>query len=55
MRFYDHPKVFSTIGCHPHFARNWSKHTELLLEKVFHQNHSKLVAIGECGLDDSKK
>ncbi len=48
-----HPKVYSTIGCHPHFADTWNVEIEKLIQSVL--NHPRIVAIGECGLDHSRK
>jgi hypothetical protein len=51
---YGHEKVRFTLGCHPHFANQWSEHTQSLIYSCL-KGDSKIVAIGECGLDMSKK
>jgi len=51
---YGHEKVRFTLGCHPHFANEWSEHTHNLIYSCLKSN-AKIVAIGECGLDTSKK
>ena len=50
------PSVYYTIGCHPHFALDLFafdkfEQLELLIEKA----GANCVAIGECGLDTSRK
>ena len=40
-------------SCHPHFASHWSDKIEVFIRENISLN--KLVAIGECGLDSSKK
>jgi Tat protein secretion system quality control protein TatD with DNase activity len=45
--------VYATIGCHPHFAHNWSSKIESYVYSGL--THPKVVAIGECGIDVSKK
>ena len=42
-------KLFSTAGCHPHDAKNFSDKHYHQLEQLL--NHSSVVAVGECGLD----
>ena len=53
-----HRGVFYTIGCHPNYAEdmiryNKFRHMEDLVAKF--KADPKCVAIGECGLDTSKK
>ena len=44
------PKIFATVGIHPHEAKNYSeKDYERLLKAA--KSSSKVVAIGEAGLD----
>lgn len=46
----DHNGIYSTAGVHPHNARFWSdKDAQCLMELI--QRNSKIVAVGECGLD----
>lgn len=40
-------------SCHPHFADLWSSDIEKLVRSVL--NNPRIVAIGECGLDSSRK
>ncbi len=42
-------KLFSTAGCHPHDARNFTDEHYHQLEQLL--KHSSVVAVGECGLD----
>lgn len=53
LRICKHPKVYSTIGCHPHFSDFWTNSIERLIYNVLFR--SDIVAIGECGLDSSRK
>jgi TatD DNase family protein len=48
-----HEKVFATIGCHPHFAAKWDDKIESYIYSSL--TNPKIVAIGECGLDVSRK
>ena len=41
--------LYSTAGIHPHHADNFNSHTIELLREL--HNDSKVVAVGECGLD----
>ncbi|MBI2021417.1 TatD family hydrolase [Candidatus Daviesbacteria bacterium] len=50
--------VYSTIGIHPHEAVKYHKNPDQLiqldidqLEEIYHQSPTKVVAVGECGLD----
>jgi len=50
-------RVFITVGCHPHFA---DRVTGLVIGQLYsivksRTSNSSLVAIGECGLDYSRK
>ena len=47
------PHVYGTIGCHPHFANSWNSKIENYVYSSL--CHSKIVAIGECGIDISRK
>lgn len=49
----DHPKVFSAIGCHPHFANKWDEKIKSFVCETL--SKPQIVAIGECGLDYSRK
>ncbi len=42
-------KLFSTAGCHPHDARNFSENHYQRLTQLL--KHPSVVAVGECGLD----
>lgn len=42
-------KLFSTAGCHPHDAKNFTDNHYRQLEQLL--KHSSVVAVGECGLD----
>jgi len=44
-----HENCWSTIGIHPHEAINGMEAVKKLDQLA--QNHSKIVAVGECGLD----
>jgi len=48
-----HPKVYGAIGCHPHFSNTWNVKTKEFVQSKL--SDPKIVAIGECGLDVSKK
>jgi len=49
-------RVFITIGCHPHFADRLLGGSKLLqLERLAKRMKGRVVAIGECGLDNSRK
>lgn len=50
--------IYSTIGIHPHEAINYFSNTDVSihkdvaeLEKIYHSNTSRVIAVGECGLD----
>jgi len=50
--------VYYTIGCHPHYAADMVRFNKFLLMKDLISKTKadpKCVAIGECGLDTSKK
>lgn len=42
-------RLFCTAGVHPHDARHWNSDSETALRQL--ANQTKVVAIGECGLD----
>lgn len=45
-----YPNLYSTAGCHPHYAKDFqSDHIEFL--KQIYLQHDRVIAIGECGLD----
>ncbi|XP_041638983.1 putative deoxyribonuclease TATDN2 isoform X2 [Cheilinus undulatus] len=49
----DEDKVWGAFGCHPHFAKDYSKaHEENIMMAM---QHPKAVAFGEIGLDYSHK
>jgi TatD DNase family protein len=43
------PRVFATVGVHPHDAKEWSQETPALLARWL--DHPRVVGVGECGLD----
>lgn len=54
----DKIQFYSTIGIHPQEAVNYSNNPDVSiqkdieqLEKIYHADKSKVVAVGECGLD----
>ena len=54
----DKVKFYSTIGLHPHEAVKYSSNLDVSiqkdveeLEKIYQENTSKCIAVGECGLD----
>jgi len=49
------PSVFYTIGCHPHFANLLNEDTYEEMETLIRKSGSNFVAVGECGLDRSRK
>ena len=50
-------RVFLTFGCHPHFADHFLGNSMDSLSELFSCKylHNNVVALGECGLDYSKK
>jgi TatD DNase family protein len=44
-----HPNIFAAVGVHPNSAKLWDETTLAFLEEM--AAHSKVVAIGEIGLD----
>lgn len=44
-----HPKVWFTLGVHPHRASTWNAEAEAFLKANL--SHPRCFAIGECGLD----
>ena len=53
-------RIGLTIGCHPHFAdhmtnQRWNQLSRLLSSPSLKFPNLKLVAVGECGLDYSRK
>ncbi len=46
-----HPKVFCTVGVHPHSAKFCNEETMKQIESLALKNRSLVVAIGETGLD----
>ncbi len=45
-----HPRLFASIGVHPHHVEQWSESTLKTLTKLSVKN--KVVAVGEVGLDN---
>ncbi|HEY8154863.1 MAG TPA: TatD family hydrolase [Myxococcota bacterium] len=43
------PRVFASVGVHPHEAKEWSPQTPALLARWL--GEPRVVAVGECGLD----
>ncbi len=43
------PSLFSTAGCHPHDAKNFTEHDFQTIKSLL--KHERVVAVGECGLD----
>ena len=48
-------RVFLAIGCHPHLANKLGGERMMQLERLALSYSGRLVAIGECGLDNSQK
>jgi TatD DNase family protein len=44
-----HPRVFASVGVHPHEAKQWDADTEARLRGWLAS--PRVVAVGECGLD----
>lgn len=44
-----HANIYMALGQHPHEAKDWTEQSGLTLEKNL--EHSKVVGVGECGLD----
>ena len=49
----EEPGVWAAFGCHPHSVRDWSVLSEQLLRHILKDFKSKVVALGEIGLDYS--
>jgi len=45
------PRVWATVGLHPHEARHGIAATEALLDEAVSVGDGRVVAVGECGLD----
>jgi TatD DNase family protein len=45
------PEVWATVGLHPHEADSGLSEVEQLLEQALAARGTKVVAVGECGLD----
>ena len=43
------PRIFASVGVHPHEAKEWSSQTPDRLARWL--EHPRVVAVGECGLD----
>jgi TatD DNase family protein len=43
------PRVFATVGVHPHEAKEWGAQTRDQLERWL--DAPRVIAVGECGLD----
>ena len=51
-----HPMTYYTIGCHPHFSADLlSPRHFKQFKKLVEKAGKNCVAIGECGLDTSRK
>lgn len=48
---YDKPECFASIGIHPHEAQHYAGQTDKLADFAALASRSKVVAVGECGLD----
>lgn len=48
-------RVHLSLGCHPHFAADFDSVTVAQLELVVKEFKRRVVAVGECGLDYSRK
>jgi len=48
-RKYD--SIYCSVGIHPHQATAYNESAEIELDKIISENKSKVVAIGETGLD----
>ncbi len=46
-------QLFSTIGIHPHEALKYTSKDIEKLEQIYQSSPTKVVAVGECGLDFS--
>ena len=49
-RFTGNHSVFGTTGIHPHNADSAMKEDFVLMEQIL-ENNTRIVAVGECGLD----
>ena len=48
--FFDYPKIWLAIGCHPSECKDYDEQAEY--ELTISLEHPKVVALGEIGLDD---
>ncbi len=48
---HDHPPIFAALGLHPLYVAQHQEADLALLEDYLQQRNSKLVAVGEIGLD----
>lgn len=46
-----HPMLSCTLGVHPHQAKQWCKDVENSIRNHLKEEHHRIVAIGEIGLD----
>jgi TatD DNase family protein len=46
-----HEHIFAIVGIHPHEAKHFDDTSAGLLARLIIQNHKKIVAVGEIGLD----
>ena len=54
-RAAEEERVHLALGCHPHFTQHWGARTGRQLELAIRRLGPQLVALGECGLDYSRK
>ena len=50
-KFNDVPKLYCTIGVHPHNSKELTNDKFELIRKTIEANRQYVVAVGECGLD----
>ena len=47
------PRIYAAFGCHPHNSKYFNKQFEASVREAL--LHPRAVAVGECGLDNSKR
>ena len=50
-KYNDSPKLYCTLGVHPHAARELNDKNFKNIRKMIEANREHVVAVGECGLD----